>query len=184
MDHVTGLKCVLCGAEYSPDEVLYVCPKHGDEGILDVIYDYDLIAQRLTRESLAANGERSIWRYKPLLPVRPDSPVPPLAVGWTPLYPARRLRERLGLADLWVKDDGRNPSASFKDRASAVGITVIRRDRIAPVRGAHVPSDVQWIACARHRSEPRATSPAPAAAGSTPSLYLPHCSIGMSCPRD
>ena len=134
MDHVTGLKCVLCGAEYSPDEVLYVCPKHGDEGILDVIYDYDLIAQRLTRESLAANGERSIWRYKPLLPVRPDSPVPPLAVGWTPLYPARRLRERLGLADLWVKDDGRNPSASFKDRASAVGIVKAQelgRDLIA-----------------------------------------------------
>jgi len=122
MDHVLGLKCVLCGAEYSPDEVLYVCPKHGDEGILDVLYDYNLIRRRLTRESLAADGEHSIWRYKPLLPVRPESPVPPLTVGWTPLYSAQRLRERLDLADLWVKDDGRNPSASFKDRASAVGI--------------------------------------------------------------
>ncbi len=122
MEHIIGLKCVLCGAEYAPDEVLYVCPRHGDEGILDVLYDYDLVRRRLTRESLATNGERSIWRYKPLLPVHPESPVPPLAVGWTPLYPARRLRERLGLTDLWVKDDGRNPSASFKDRASAVGI--------------------------------------------------------------
>lgn len=122
MDHVIGLKCMLCGAEYSPDEVLYVCPKHGDEGILDVLYDYHLIRRRLTRESLAANDERSIWRYKSLLPVRPESPVPSLTVGWTPLYRAQRLRERLGLTDLWVKDDGRNPSASFKDRASAVGI--------------------------------------------------------------
>jgi len=122
MNHVIGLKCVLCGAEYSPDEALYVCPKHGNEGILDVLYDYDLIAPQLTKEKLAANDERSIWRYKPLLPVRPESPVPPLAVGWTPLYPARRLRERLKLPRLWVKDDGRNPSASFKDRASAVGI--------------------------------------------------------------
>ncbi len=122
MDHVLGLKCVLCGAEYRPDQVQYVCPRHGDEGILDVVYDYDLIRRRLTRQSLAADGERSIWRYKPLLPVQPDSPVPLLAVGWTPLYPARRLRQRLGLPHLWVKDDGRNPSASFKDRASAVGI--------------------------------------------------------------
>jgi len=134
MDHVMGLKCVLCGAEYDPGEVLYVCPRHGDGGILDVLYDYDLIRRRLTRESLAANGERSIWRYKPLLPVRPESPVPPLTVGWTPLYPAQRLRERLGLTDLWVKDDGRNPSASFKDRASAVGLVKAQelgRDLIA-----------------------------------------------------
>ena len=122
MDHVLGLKCTICGAEYSVDEAAYVCPRHGNEGILDVLYDYDLVRRRLTREGLAANGEPSIWRYKPLLPVRADSPVPPLAVGWTPLYPARRLRQHLGLADLWVKDDGRNPSASFKDRASAVGI--------------------------------------------------------------
>lgn len=134
MDHVIGLKCVLCGAEYEPDKVLYVCPRHGDEGILDMLYDYDLIRRRLTRESLAANGEPSIWRYKPLLPVRPESPVPPLTVGWTPLYPARRLRQRLGLTDLWVKDDGRNPSASFKDRASAVGVVKAQeldRDLIA-----------------------------------------------------
>ena len=134
MDHVIGLKCVLCGAEYGPDEVRYVCPRHGDEGILDVLYDYDRIRARLTRESLAANSEPSIWRYKPLLPVRPESPVPPLTVGWTPLYPARRLRERLGLAGLWVKDDGRNPSASFKDRASAVGLVKAQeldRDLIA-----------------------------------------------------
>ncbi|MFZ5916679.1 MAG: threonine synthase [Chloroflexota bacterium] len=133
MDHVRSLKCVLCGAEYTPNEVLYVCPHHGDQGILDVVYDYDLIRRRLTRQSLAASDERSIWRYKPLLPVQPDSPAPPLPVGWTPLYPAVRLRQRLGLPHLWVKDDGRNPSASFKDRASAVGIVKaleLGRDRI------------------------------------------------------
>ena len=48
MRHILSLKCVLCAAEYSPDEVLCVCPKHGDEGILDVLYDYDLIGRRLT----------------------------------------------------------------------------------------------------------------------------------------
>jgi threonine synthase len=122
MDHVLGLRCVLCGAEYGVDEVLYVCPNHGDEGILDVAYDYSRIGRQFTRKALAGNPERSIWRYRPLLPVLPDSRVPPLTVGWTPLYSVKRLRELWGLPHLWVKDDGRQPTASFKDRASAVGI--------------------------------------------------------------
>ncbi len=123
MDHVLGLRCVLCGAVYGVDEALYVCPNHGDEGILDVLYDYERIGRRITHRALAGNPERSIWRYRPLLPVQASSPVPPLTVGWTPLYPVRRLREEWGLPHLWVKDDGRQPTASFKDRASAVGIT-------------------------------------------------------------
>ncbi len=122
MDHVLGLKCVLCGAEYGVDEVRYVCPKHGDEGILDVVYDYDRVRRRLTPQALATDPMRTIWRYKPLLPVRSISPLPPLTVGWTPLYRVERLREQLSLPHLWVKDDGRQPTASFKDRASAVGI--------------------------------------------------------------
>lgn len=122
MEHVLGLKCVLCGAEYAVDEVPYVCPKHGNEGILDVVYDYRAVARQLSPRTLAANPERSIWRYKPLLPVRADSPPPPLTVGWTPLYEAERLRVKLGLPHLWIKDDGRQPTASYKDRASAVAI--------------------------------------------------------------
>ncbi len=53
MSHVLGLRCVLCGAEYAPSEVTYVCPKHGAEGILDVVYDYPAVARQLTREALA-----------------------------------------------------------------------------------------------------------------------------------
>ena len=125
MDHVIGLKCTICGAEYSVDEVPYVCPKHGYDGIVDVMYDYERIKARFDRESLAkaqSPDDYTIWRYKPLLPVEPDSPVPPLRVGWTPLYAAPRLAERLGLRHVWVKDDGVNPTASFKDRASAVAV--------------------------------------------------------------
>jgi threonine synthase len=123
MDHVLGLKCVLCGAEYDVGEVLYVCPRHGDEGILDVVYDYDLIGRRLTKDHLARDQQtRSIWRYADLLPIADPSLAPPLQVGWTPLYRAERLGERLGLKHLWVKDEGREPTASFKDRASAVGV--------------------------------------------------------------
>jgi len=123
MDHVLGLKCVLCGAEYDVSEVLYVCPKHGDEGVLDVVYDYNLIGRRLTKDHLTRDQQtRSIWRYADLLPIADPSLAPPLQVGWTPLYRAKRLEKRLGLRHLWVKDDGREPTASFKDRASAVGV--------------------------------------------------------------
>jgi len=126
MDHVLNLKCTICGATYGVDEVPYVCPKHGDDGNLDVQYDYDVIAARISRESLAANPETTMWRYKPLIAVEPESPVPPLRVGWTPLYPAPRLAGLLGLRHVWVKDEGMNPTASLKDRASAVAVVKAR----------------------------------------------------------
>ena len=132
MDHVTSLKCLICGAEYGADEIEYVCPKHGDDGIVDVQYDYELIGRRISPASLADNRDDTIWRYKPLLPVEPDSPVPPLTVGWTPLYRADRLAAGLGLKHVWVKDEGRQPSASFKDRASVVAVVK------AQERGAEV----------------------------------------------
>ncbi len=126
MSYVTSLKCLICNAEYAPHEVAYVCPKHGNEGILDVQYDYTAIARAWQREELERNRDYSIWRYRPLLPIAPDSPVPPLQVGWTPLYPAPRLAASLGLQHLWIKDDGRQPTASFKDRASAIAVVKAR----------------------------------------------------------
>ncbi len=122
MEHILHLKCLICGRDYQPDEVAYVCPLHGNEGILDVVYDYGRIAATISPTTLATNRETSIWRYKPLLPVVPDAAVPPLAVGWTPLYKTDRLAGELRLENVWVKDDGRNPTASFKDRASAIAI--------------------------------------------------------------
>jgi threonine synthase len=132
MDQITGLKCTICGEIYGVDEVDYVCPKHGDEGILDVLYDYDLIAQRVDPNQLSEDGPRSIWRYMSLLPVDPAT-AEDLAhgtvlssVGWTPFYPAPRLADDLGLDNLWVKDDSRQPTASLKDRASAVAVVKTR----------------------------------------------------------
>jgi threonine synthase len=126
MDHILHLKCLICGEEYAPDEIDYVCPHHGNEGIVDVRYDYERISRRISPGSLAGNDEWTIWRYKPLLPVEPDADVPPLAVGWTPMYEAPRLAASLGLKQLWVKDDGRQPTASFKDRASAIAVVKAR----------------------------------------------------------
>ncbi|MCK5069015.1 MAG: threonine synthase [Desulfocapsa sp.] len=122
MDHIIHLKCLVCGKEHATDDIEYICPEHGNDGIVDVRYDYDLLKTRIDKESLAANNDYSIWRYKPLLPVSPDAEVPPLAIGWTPLYEAPRLAKKLQLKHLWVKDDGRLPTASFKDRASAVAV--------------------------------------------------------------
>jgi threonine synthase len=116
------LTCLVCGKQYRPDEVDYVCPDHGDEGVLDVQYDYDFIGRQISRETLLRANDFTIWRYKSMLPVQPDAKVPPLAVGWTPLYPAPRLASKLGLKTVWVKDDGLQPTASFKDRASAIAV--------------------------------------------------------------
>ncbi len=126
MDHVKSLKCLICGAEYGPDEIEYICPRHGEDGIVDVQYDYGLIGRRISPATLAENRDYTIWRYKPLLPVEPDSPVPPLTVGWTPLYRADRLAAGLGLKHVWVKDEGRQPSASLKDRASSIAVVKAR----------------------------------------------------------
>ena len=126
MENILALKCLLCGKQYRPDEVDYICPEHGNEGILDVQYDYDFIDRQISKKDLMNSSDLSIWRYKPLLPVDPEAKVPPLAVGWTPLYHTPRLAKKLGLNALWVKDDGRQPTASFKDRASALAVVKAR----------------------------------------------------------
>lgn len=118
MEHVTGLKCTICGETYAPGEVEYVCPKHGSDGNLDVEYNYGLIADRLQEHGLLDGP--GMWRYKALLPIEYDAAVPPLVVGDTPLYRADNVAQEIGVRQVWVKDDGRNPTASLKDRASAL----------------------------------------------------------------
>jgi threonine synthase len=122
MNHILHLKCLICGKTYQPDEIEYVCPDHGSEGIVDVQYDYERIGRSFSRDDLRRSTEHTIWRYKPLLPIALNAAVPPLTVGWTPLYQTDRLAGELGLSHLWVKDDGRLPTASFKDRASAIAV--------------------------------------------------------------
>jgi threonine synthase len=119
---VTGFSCVLCQARYPADFRGYVCPEHGAEGILDVTYDYDRIGSSVTRETLANDPDRTMWRYLPLLPVSPAAALPPLSIGGTPMYDAPRLAGAVGIGEVWVKDEGREPTASLKDRASAVAV--------------------------------------------------------------
>ena len=122
MSNVTGLVCVVCGTSYPPESSLYVCPNHGNEGILDVAYDYEQVARALSKESLASNRDHTMWRYRAMLPISDDASVPPLTVGGTPMYDAPVLASALGIGRVWVKDEGRQPTASLKDRASAMAI--------------------------------------------------------------
>ena len=123
MKHVLYGKCVKCGKTYDavPDLTNCECG-----GILDIVYDYDYIRTRLTKEKLAARQDHTMWRYRELLPVEEDTPNTPLRVGWSPLYEEPCLAEQLGLKRLWVKDDGQNPTASLKDRASAMAVAKAR----------------------------------------------------------
>ena len=132
MNHVLHLRSLISGRTFRTDEIDYVDPQYGPDGVVDVVYDYDAVKRDISRESLRQNGDRSMWRYKPLLPIEADAAVPPLQIGWTPIYPTPRLAADLGLRHLWVKDDGRNPTASFKDRASAIAV-VKGRERGAAI---------------------------------------------------
>jgi len=125
---VTALECVRCGRSYREDEVLYTCPSCGPAGILDVVYDYEALeASGFGPERLAANPDRTHWRYLDLLPITSGAALPPVPVGGTPLFQLPDLAERLGVGEMWIKDEGRNPSGSFKDRASSVAAVKARQ---------------------------------------------------------
>ena len=121
MEFVSGLRCRECGRTY-PAEALHVCDFCF--GPLEVTYDYERVAQVMTRERVAA-GPRTIWRYADLLPVSDAAPVD-LGAGFTPLVRAERLAAELGLGELWIKDDTANPTGSFKDRVVSVALTKAR----------------------------------------------------------
>jgi len=124
-DRFLGYQCSLCSAQYSPQEVTYTCPKDG--GNLDVVLDIEGLKGKSLFEWID-NEEPSLWRYLPLLPLQGSvgEGTPLRAVGWTPVYQAKRLADGLNLKALWIKDESRNPSASFKDRASSVVVARAR----------------------------------------------------------
>ncbi|MGC8874046.1 MAG: threonine synthase [Chloroflexia bacterium] len=147
MGTVIELRCVRCGRPYRPDQVAYTCPVCGEDGTLDVLYDYDALRRDLDRERLSRDPEPTMWRYAPLLPVRDLQLAAPLTIGGTPLYRADRLAAALGLARLYIKDDGRNPSASLKDRASAVALVRARETGATVIAAASTGNAASSLAC-------------------------------------
>lgn len=145
MHHIQGLKCVSCGKEYEQKGMQYLCP--ACRGNLDVVYSYKTIAKTLTRKSLAADPNFSVWRYWDLYPLSDRKNIMPLQIGWTPLYRPSRLEKKLGLKTLFLKDDGRMPSASFKDRASSVAVAKALELEFQVIAGASTGNAASSTAC-------------------------------------
>lgn len=133
MKYVSNLVCINCGKRYHPEPERYLCPDCGDRGLLEVEYDYEKIKKDWPKEVLDEDRNYNIWRYLPLLPVESDTPRPPLRVGWTPLYQNEKLAAELGLKNIYLKDDGLNPTGSLKDRASALAVVKAREARALTV---------------------------------------------------
>jgi threonine synthase len=153
---ITGMACRNCGLA-QPLAIAYVCP--ACFGPLEVTYDYAQVATALTADVIAERPP-GIWRYLELLPVE-AAPARSLPVGSTPLISADRLAPALGVERLWLKDDTRNPSLSFKDRAVAV----------AAARAAEF--GVAALACASTGNLAGATAAAAAAIGLPAYVFIP-----------
>jgi len=119
MGSFIGYCCSICGKSFHPDEVTYTCPD--DNGILDVVLDYEKLKKKKT-EDLILTREASLWRYFPLIPVSGliGEGTTLRSAGWTPTFSPPQLKDKLGVNQLWIKDESSNPTASFKDRASAI----------------------------------------------------------------
>lgn len=145
MEKVKGLKCIACEEEYGLNAVKYVCKKcHSN---LQIMYNYELIKRNLKKQDLARNANYSIWRYYDLLPISDLSKQPPLQIGWTPFYKTERLGKNLGLKNLYIKDDGRNPSASSKDRAGAVVVVHALEKGEKIITGASTGNAASSLSC-------------------------------------
>jgi threonine synthase len=129
--------------------------------MLDVVYDYQKIKLQHSRQELSQSGDYSIFRYLPFLPLNPETPRPNLRIGWTPLYRPSGLAEATGFQNLYIKDDGLNPTASLKDRASA--IAVIRA----------VEENMTTIACSSTGNAASSLAGAAAAMGLTTYIFVP-----------
>jgi threonine synthase len=117
---VTHQECIKCRAKYDINEIVYFCKKCGD--ILEIKLDFETIAETIQ------NGEwkkapLSVWRYRDFMPIHETTKLVTLNEGGTGLHRSAHLCDELGLKHLWVKNEGENPTGSFKDRGMTVGVT-------------------------------------------------------------
>jgi len=153
-----SLKCRECGRDYAL-EATHVC--EFDFGPLEVSYDYERIRAVLTREAIESR-QRSMWRYRELLPVAGE-PTVGQQVGYTPLVKADRLARRLGIRELWIKNDAVNyPTLSFKDRVVSVALS------------RSVELGFKTVACASTGNLANSVAANAAAAGLDAYVFIPH----------
>ena len=157
MNNVLSAKCVRCGKEYPAVPNVTIC---SCGGILDILYDYDYAKARMTPQALAKRPH-TMWRYREILPVEENTPDTPLRVGWSPLYEEKKLAAQLGIKSLHIKDDGQNPTASLKDRASAMAVAKA------------LEAGARTIACSSTGNAASSLAGNAAAAGLTTYIFVP-----------
>ncbi len=123
--HIMYLQCSRCGKKYYYDEKPITCINN-DLGRLDIVYDYEALKEFYTRDYVAKKPLINQWKYFDLLPPTKEENIVTLGEGATPLIRANRLAEKLGIRKLWLKDETRNPTASFKDRGMSVSVSVAK----------------------------------------------------------
>lgn len=159
---VTELACVACERKFQPTPDLFTCPEcPPGEGILDI--DFDIEAVRNAWDIFPLDQRQPThWRYRELLPLDENEVPHDWMVGWTPVIDAHRLAAELGVARVLLKDEGRNPTASFKDRASSVGVAhaLERNSRV--------------IACASTGNAATSLAGHAALAGIAAVIFVPH----------
>ncbi|PKN00173.1 MAG: threonine synthase [Elusimicrobia bacterium HGW-Elusimicrobia-2] len=141
-ENLKGFKCLRCGKEFSLKQARYQCPDCS--GNLEAVYDYARIGRKA--DAVKNSAEKGIYRYLPFFPFADTKLTPPLLVGGTPLVKSDRLSSKWGV-ELFFKDDTRNPSASFKDRAGAVALTVAREDGLDRISCASTGNAGSSLAC-------------------------------------
>jgi threonine synthase len=119
-DGIVHQECINCGSKYAIDEIGYFCRKCGD--LLEVKYDHGEL-ERAAKKSEWRSAPLSVWRYRDFMPIRDASKIVSLNEGGTGIHRCQRLGEKLGLKQLYVKNEGENPTGSFKDRGMTVGVT-------------------------------------------------------------
>jgi threonine synthase len=130
-NYLTGFECLGCGKKFSGSYEGYVCEVCSNN--IDAQYDYGKIKKVFSLELLKQNSRTDVWRYEPLFPFEDIESVPPLDMSVTPLYRNKDLEQETGIKEVYLKDDTRLPSASFKDRASSVVMAVAREKGIETV---------------------------------------------------
>jgi len=120
MKNMTHQECINCGTKYDINDIVYFCRKCGD--ILEVKYDFAELSQKLDKSDWR-NVPLSVWRYKDFMPIEDVSKIVSLNEGGTGLHSCHKLGKKLGLMQLYVKNEGENPTGSFKDRGMTVGVS-------------------------------------------------------------
>ncbi|MBN2431538.1 MAG: threonine synthase [Acidobacteria bacterium] len=150
MEKNLRFQCIRCGRQYPLDMAEPVCeacmPGEG-RYTLEVRYDFDHLRRMITRQDFNFNTNYSLWRFLPFLPVGDIRTIQPLKVGCTPLYNSLKLADAVRVKNVYLKDEGRNPTGSFKDRASAVGISLALQQGHHHVSCASTGNMASSVAC-------------------------------------